>query len=271
MTTAQSTSAGTRSIERALEIHAPIERVWAALTRADELMKWFPLQATVTPGVGGTMHMAWNEYFEGEATIEVWEPNAHLRTTFMEPGGTDEPIRTLVDYHLEAKGGSTILRLVHSGISADESWDDLYDGIRRGWRAELCSLRHYLERHDGVARRVAWARMETSLSENETWDRVTGVNGLRIRGDLCPGDRFAAISPSGEELVGTIILSDPPRQLCATVETLGDSYLRLELDKCGEAASPSIWMWLATYGLQEGFVADLEKRWSKWLAGLLAD
>jgi uncharacterized protein YndB with AHSA1/START domain len=36
-----------------IDINATPENVWRALTGAGELMRWFPLQARVTPGTGG--------------------------------------------------------------------------------------------------------------------------------------------------------------------------------------------------------------------------
>jgi uncharacterized protein YndB with AHSA1/START domain len=42
-----------RRVEREIEINAVVEDVWKALTDANELARWFPLEARVTPGVGG--------------------------------------------------------------------------------------------------------------------------------------------------------------------------------------------------------------------------
>ena len=42
-----------RRLEREVEIEAPREDVWKALTDANELARWFPLKARVTPGLGG--------------------------------------------------------------------------------------------------------------------------------------------------------------------------------------------------------------------------
>ncbi len=63
-----------------------------------------------------------------------------------------------VDYHLEAAGGQTVLRLVHTGFSTDASWDKQYDGTVRGWAFELRGLEHYLERHRYTKREVVHAK-----------------------------------------------------------------------------------------------------------------
>ena len=44
-----------RSFSMSIDIDATPEEVWRALTDAGELMRWFPLQARVTPGKGGSV------------------------------------------------------------------------------------------------------------------------------------------------------------------------------------------------------------------------
>ncbi len=65
-----------------LEIEAPPEAVWKALTDAKELVRWFPLKAEVEPRVGGRYWLSWEGEFEGDSRIEIFEPERHLRTTW---------------------------------------------------------------------------------------------------------------------------------------------------------------------------------------------
>jgi len=51
----------TRAFQMSLEIDASPEDVWRALTEAGELVRWFPVEARVTPGAGGTMAWSWGE------------------------------------------------------------------------------------------------------------------------------------------------------------------------------------------------------------------
>ena len=48
-----------RRLEKEIEIAVPIEEVWKALTDANELARWFPLEARVTPGLGGNIFVSW--------------------------------------------------------------------------------------------------------------------------------------------------------------------------------------------------------------------
>ena len=134
----------TRAIERTVEIDAPVEAVWKAISEGEELAKWFALDARVKPGVGGEVWLSWPG-MEGASPISVWEPGKRLQTR--EEHG---PVLMTVDWHLEAKGGKTILRLVHSGFGADAAWDDQYDDTSRGWAVFVGNLKHYLERHRGA-------------------------------------------------------------------------------------------------------------------------
>ncbi len=58
-------SGARRSVERTIEIDAPVRDVWRALTDADELMRWFPLEARAEPGEGGSIWMRWADVYGG--------------------------------------------------------------------------------------------------------------------------------------------------------------------------------------------------------------
>src|SRR5260370_34432021 len=53
------------------------------------------------------------------------------------------------EYLIEGRdGGSTVLRVVHSGLLGD-NWQDEYDALRRGWLFHLHTLREYLTHFPG--------------------------------------------------------------------------------------------------------------------------
>jgi uncharacterized protein YndB with AHSA1/START domain len=142
-----------REHETCIEIDAPVEEVWKALAEPAALERWFGPKMTVEPGVGGYVLADWGPGLAWKTVIEVWEPNRHLRLVetrdrVMSP--VDEPLepcRLVEDFYLEAQGGRTILRLVHSGFGASSSWDNEYEGTRQGWKSCFIRLKHGLERH----------------------------------------------------------------------------------------------------------------------------
>ena len=155
----------TRSVDAEIEINAPLEAVWKALTDTEELARWFPLEAGKNPD--GTLWMAWRNEFRWDSRIEITAPPRHFRYVTVESlageqheGKTSQPNTTQVeptatDFYLETRGGKTVVRLVHSGFSAAAEWEALYDGTKRGWKFQLWSLQYYLEKHPGTARKPA--------------------------------------------------------------------------------------------------------------------
>jgi uncharacterized protein YndB with AHSA1/START domain len=104
-----------RRIEKEIEIAASVDEVWKALTDSKELVKWFPLEARVTPGVGGKAFLSWGPDCEGEAEIVAWEPGKKFAW---------KENMALVEWTLEARGGKTILRLVQIGFVGNADWEN---------------------------------------------------------------------------------------------------------------------------------------------------
>lgn len=174
-----------RAFDMTFEIDAPAEAVWKALTDAAELCNWFPLDARVKPGEGGSIFLSWGPVCEGEAPITLWAPNKRFQwTEQFTPKDQSEPVPVTIDYTLEAKGGKTVLRLVHSGFGRGEGWDGFYDSISRGWKIALHGLRHYLHHHRGEKREVIWVRKTITLSPDDAAKRIIGPEGQVVRGAI---------------------------------------------------------------------------------------
>ena len=161
-----------RVIDQSIEINASEEAVWKALTDAEELTRWFPPEARVTPGKGGSIWFSWGSGVEGSSLIEVWEPNRRL--TLSEPNGVR------IDYFIEKSGQATVLRLVHYGFGPGAEWDDAYDATQAGWAYFLYNLRFYLERHAGEPRHMISVRSRVPTRE-DAWSLLKSAEGLSIR------------------------------------------------------------------------------------------
>ncbi|MHC5005330.1 MAG: SRPBCC family protein [Planctomycetota bacterium] len=287
MTSTREQTAG-RVIETRLEIDAPVAAVWRALTDAEALTNWFPLDARVKPGVGGSMWMSWGEGMQWENRIDAWDEQRHLRLIWMDatpPEQAEEakksgayiPFPVAVDYHLEGSGGRTVLRLVHSGFASGGAWDAQYDATRRGWSFELRGLRHYLEHHPDARRLVVQANrpLPQPLDFDAAWARIVGEDGLCREGDvrgLDEGDRYAIVTADGDRLSGAVHINRPPEDFCATVETMNDALLRLRLDHgCMTAPEPQVNLMLSTFGLEPGRANELSDRWTEMLQRLFPD
>ncbi len=266
----EKTSAAARSLDRQIEINAPVEAVWKALTDAEELTRWFPPKARVEPGMNGSLLWWWAEDIQWPSQIEIWEPNKHLRATYTKPPGRDlapsEPM--VMDFHLESRGRKTVLRIVHSGFSVGADWDKEFDGVGRGWTMEFRSLRHYLENHRGTPRRVAWSWVPLTVSYSEAWKRLMSPKGLLRQGSLDglrEGDRYALTAATGDQLKGMVLTCHPPNGFSGTVEGMNNALFFILLDKC---RGPEAWVWLGTYGVPQAEVDAFQGRWSRLLANL---
>jgi uncharacterized protein YndB with AHSA1/START domain len=256
----------TRTFETTLEIEAPVDAVWKALVDAKELVRWFPLEAEVEPRVGGRYWISWKNEWQGEHRIRILEPERRLCTTWATSAREGEPPRELVvDYHLEGRGGRTVVRLVHSGFGRGSNWDEEFDGISTGWTFELRSLRLYLERHRGRDRQAVFVvGPRSGLTGPEVWERVLreGFGVGNGPAGLKEGDRYSLPVGGKEVFSGTVLDSQPPRQFAGTVDGLGDGLFRIEV----YAARPHLW--LAVWNGNRGVLDGIEARWRQMLERL---
>jgi uncharacterized protein YndB with AHSA1/START domain len=132
-------------VKRELAIRAPRDRVWAALTQPDELVRWFPTKrAEIDARPGGDALFEWEESMD-EAVVDVVEPPSRLVFRWR-PAGLVRP-HTTVSFTLEEIPGGTRLTLVESGFASlpDQIAQQSQEGNDAGWAEELRELQAYLE------------------------------------------------------------------------------------------------------------------------------
>ena len=226
-----------RAFRMSLDIGASREDVWRALTEANELVRWFPTAARVTPGEGGTMAWSWGEGWDWETRIDAWEPGRLLRLVQEDarpydtqgrplPPGEAEPARIAMEFTLETHQGKTRLRLVHSGFGQGAAWDNALEGITEGWQAELRSLRHYLLRHRGRDRHTGRAWLTTTAPRDAAWARLLGPGGFRVTPDQPEeGQPWLRVNAdlSGQAIlaIGGIEITTEPQDFAAPVGSVG--------------------------------------------------
>ena len=144
-------------IEKSIDLKAPIERVWRALTDHDEFGTWFrvKLDGPFVPGevsrgritYPGYEHLVW------EATIQKMEAPRYFSLTW-HPYAVDptadysKETPTLVEFRLEPTADGTRLFLTESGFEA-------VPGARRleafrmndgGWTEQMKNIQAHVER-----------------------------------------------------------------------------------------------------------------------------
>ena len=217
-----------------IEIDATPDEVFRAITEAEGIVRWFAPYAKVEPGpdgnmVGGRYSVSWDPSQEGNSKIMTWEPG-HRFAAYSErdrPYGSTEagPVqRVIVDYQIEAKGGKTLLRLVHSGFGDGAGWDAEFNSTKSGWAIFLWILKHGLERHPGVDSQTVMAMVPRTVSAEEAWDRL-------VPAGLKPGDKYKL--EDGTE--GIVRSAHRPDQFTANALNLGDGLIGIY---CDFAAGP---------------------------------
>lgn len=270
----------TRTIERTIEINAPIEAVWKALTDAEELKRWFPFDAKVKHGPGGSIWISWGPPYEGENWIEIWSPPNHLRvkdewTEHAEiEKGRSERSKIAIDYFLETKGGKTVLRLVHSGFGSNSDWDDEYDAVSTGWIMELIALKHYLENHAGKDRRVVWAVAKIPISREEAWKRLMTPSGLLgASSNFYPekNGNYKLVPSKGEAIEGKVGASGL-FHFSGTVDNLNNGLFRIWVEKW-TSPEPKVHvnLWLSGYEIPIAKILAFQTNWTKLLMKLFPE
>lgn len=248
-----------RVIDITRSINSPVKAVWKALTDAKELERWFPLKADVKED---EVRLSWGGDVNWHMEIEEVKEEEYLRLGYGEAHHrivSAVPRRLAVEFFLHEKDGITNLRIVHNGFGGEESWDEMYDGVRRGWGTESLALKHYLEHHAGKDRVVALASIQSQQSYQELWNKLVG-SGLRVN-----GNHYALDTPLGETYEGRLLFCNQPQDLLGTMQNFHNALFRLSIERFSPGGDVFIWVWIAAYGVPEKDIKELEKRWQEKL------
>ncbi len=249
-----------RHHELQIEIAATPAQVWEAVSTAEGIASWFAPIAKVEPGQGGTVTFGWSPEMVASNNIEIWEPEHHLRLTSERPEGKPPNV---VDYFIEGQGGTTVMRLVHSGFGADASFDNEFDSTGRAWLLFLKMMKHSTEHGVASCRNVTLFRMIEKPRE-EGWAALLGPKGLCAEGTLAdtkPGDAVRVRTASGEVLEGIVRHFDP-RGLCALeLPEHRHAMLNLFCEACGGSTMLTI-----TWQIFGASTEDADQLRDRWLA-----
>ena len=152
------TSAPTRTPDRIVkfvELHAPVSRVWRALTEHNEFGAWFRVKLDDPFKVGEEAHgpilYPGFENLTWRAMIQQIDPEQFFAFTW-HPYAVDpkvdysEETPTLVEFRLEPSATGARLTLTESGFTdlPDERRDEAFLRNNDGWSQQMKNLEEYL-------------------------------------------------------------------------------------------------------------------------------
>ncbi|WP_084105471.1 SRPBCC domain-containing protein [Demequina sp. NBRC 110056] len=136
------------SVSRTIEIAAPVEKVWAAVTEPQHIERWHTSAATLSalePGGTGT----WT--FEGYGTapilIEAVDPMRSVTYRWGSDGETEisPSTSTVFTFTLEPTDSGTRLTVVETGFEVLANPSQGLKNNQEGWTGQLDKLVAYLE------------------------------------------------------------------------------------------------------------------------------
>jgi uncharacterized protein YndB with AHSA1/START domain len=177
-------------IRNEIEVAAEPDAVWEALTTGPGIDGWFlGVGNEVERRLGGRIRLSYGDQGSGESTITAFEPGR--RFAHRGDAGPDGTFHAM-EYEIEGRGGSTIVRLVHSGFLGDD-WEAEYEALGEGDFMYLHLLAQYVRYFAG--------RQASAIT---TWepeaDREQAMRafrtGLGLGDDATQGDRVS-VRPEG--------------------------------------------------------------------------
>ena len=132
----------TRGYMQGFETAASAAALWRALTEPATLCAWLAIEANIEPRVGGRYATLSRLFGRREAQIERFDAGARLQLLY-EPNADwpELPGSALVeDFIIDERKGQRMLRVMGSGIPAEEEHAKMLVRLRTGWALAFAQL-----------------------------------------------------------------------------------------------------------------------------------
>lgn len=235
--------------EREIRISSDPESVWAAWAEPEHVRRWFSDDAH------GRLE-------EGGELVHVFD-------------GHGEHRYSVVEVEIRQEGGSTVLRLVHSGFGPSDPDSEIVQGIDSGWTMALALLKYYVEHHFGgekttiSAFRPAGFEYETLL--NEWYMDGSGLGRWLTRGDgaIDEAEGVRLTLKDGQTVSGSV-LARTDHEVSVSWEEI-DGVLELKAFGSGPEArilGPRLVTWSGDPGRVDELRSTLEEAVDRLVVGL---
>jgi uncharacterized protein YndB with AHSA1/START domain len=193
-------------LRKEITLEATPEQVWEAIATGPGIDGWFMGRNQVEPRQGGRSSMTIGDHTE-EATVTAWEPPRRFAYRADSPDGSGF---MALEWLVEGRGdGTTLLRLVQSGVLADD-WETEYDALDKGWGMYLHQLGQYLRYFRGRPATPVTAMGPGPEDADRMWTELR--RGLGLAGAPAEGDRVQ-LTPEGLDPVEGVVDHSSPMTL----------------------------------------------------------
>jgi uncharacterized protein YndB with AHSA1/START domain len=158
------------------EVDATPEEVWAAIATGPGIDSWFMGHTELEPREGGRGSFEMGGQVQ-HSTVTTWEPGKRLAYR-----GEPNPDGAFMafEYLIEGRaGGSTVVRLVHSGVIGDDDWETEYDAVSKGDAMYFGKLVQYVEHFTGRTARHSTLILGPQVADaRRVWDAFHAALGI---------------------------------------------------------------------------------------------
>jgi uncharacterized protein YndB with AHSA1/START domain len=157
-----------------IELAATPEQVWDAIATGPGVDSWFMGRTELGAAAGGPANLTMLGHTE-QATITAYEPGLRLATRSAE---SSDGRFMAMEYLIEGRGGgTTVLRLVHSGMLGDD-WETEFEAMKAGWPIYLETLKQYVAYFTGRTPSVTTVFRPGAGGPDTVWKIVTESLGV---------------------------------------------------------------------------------------------
>ena len=190
---------GRRSVRAETEVPGTPEQVWQAIATGPGISAWF-VPARIDGKKGGEMTLDFGGGATSTAKITSYEPP--VRFTAEAPGWAPGMPPLATEWTIEARrGGTCVVRVVHSLFASTGDWDGQLESTETGWASFFRVLRRYLQHFAGQPSTLVQATAMCTTPVAETWSML--VSQL-FGGDAKPRKRLSLAIAPGVTLAGEI-------------------------------------------------------------------
>jgi uncharacterized protein YndB with AHSA1/START domain len=260
----QKDPSGRRSVEVQVEVPGTPEEVWKAIATGPGISAWF-VPTKVDGRVGGAIALDFGGGMVSSAEITAWQPPHRLVAedkTWLQGG---PPVAT--EWSVEAKkGGTCIVRVVHSLFASTDDWDGQLESTEHGWPGYFRVLRHYLEHHAGETAASFVLMAPVAEGADSTWDKLSNALGARAPR---VGQAMRAEAQGGAVFAGTVKAVDRVPQgngVMLVVNTPAPGVVLASAMDCMGMRMATLQAFF--YGPRANAAAATQEQWQQWLLGL---